>query len=635
MEGQQNTSNRFTYDYFEIVRRLPPLYKIKQSLRHFHKQASSWTKQQSLNERFADYWDAELRKLSTDSTPTKDVVPGRTTQIPDRPVTDRVRECSRDSDSNQSPVILSHVHRRVQRSIGSQIPKHSKVNKDLSAILSRLDQKAADTYKVSSKNDSFESIDKLTRLPPVYHLSKIDSDLSEETDRMTSISQIVSPRTCLQQVCEEETKCDTPIRTHQTNRQSSSLDSLPRSPPDSTCVSNAWTEVDRWEQTYRNILHRLRETSGVNFTPESTEQDEIDEVLVRQDQDLSDEISKPLTKEIPQIDRTGIKTQTAIKSRKEPLVIVSKDIAKKKSNENAAPECLSPTTNNFPKLTKPVNQENSNTGFTAMRERRQSLFALHQMRMAAQKRLEDEWESAINQASAAKKLKVIFIAVKFADILLQELHKYRGLHFAQSLSRHKSLELFIRHLLTRESIPITCPLLQSALVCYPLLGTAGRTGLDQPLVIGNQLLSSQLIPSYMAHLVIGETQSMPQTGRPSTEPNGVKQLTLPGTKKGLGNRNLSPIDGFTDAFLLDRRNLKFNLTKPSALIPTGVEPLTVRIAQLRPYVMRTIQTVTENVVAKYDFKSLHSVNSHCYYNICIIFPINGLVDLSAQNQLDM
>ncbi|TPP61133.1 hypothetical protein FGIG_02887 [Fasciola gigantica] len=583
MNEQRNTNNRFTSDHLEILQRLPPLYKIKRSLEKFHNQASPWTKQGLLDERFSGYWDAQLRELTAKGN-RKHRPDTEKAQLPsDSAIRNHTRKKTENQSSHDEPVALSQVNRRVQLASSSNGRKHQSVTKNLNEILYRLDRYAAETSKIPKADLSIESPNRFG-LKPLLPVKKSVHEFSDEMEPWISLSQVISPRTCLQQDHEEEESrtmiMDKSIPEIPQKRRTVETEMRTTNKPDNKI------ETDEFNSGYQKVLSRLIETSEINFTTES----EDDQEKLVNDVGFSSSNTSGL-KKASKVGNIPLKN----KIRVDNVSNISIPILKHLSDEGSTTELAHGGTD------FPVRRMQG----MSMRDRRPSLFALHQIRVATQRRLENEWKSEIIQASAVKKLKVIFITIKFADLLLHELHKHRGLTFSQSSNKAKQLELFVSQLITRESTPITCPLLRAALLCYPMVGPANRSAADLPLLIGPQLISSRLIPSYLAHLYIGAPHPESTGGQNCPDAVGTKQLVYTTKSKNQSHHvafdtsNKNNFEKFSSIMLPEI---------PVTLDLNSADPLALRIVQIKRQITSALQTVTKNLVGEYNFEHLYRVH---------------------------
>lgn len=153
------------------------------------------------------------------------------------------------------------------------------------------------------------------------------------------------------------------------------------------------------------MLSRLIETSELNFRTEPT-----DPKKLPSEAEFCSSKDRSIKKE-----KTSKKIQLQTDNASNISILPRSTSAEGSTNSEPAQ-----TVTDF--LAKRVQNTGSGTG---LRDRRQSLFALHQMRVATQKRLENEWKSEIIQASAAKKLKVIFITIKVSRSGSETLKQHR------------------------------------------------------------------------------------------------------------------------------------------------------------------------------------------------------------------
>lgn len=196
---------------------------------------------------------------------------------------------------------------------------------------------------------------------------------------------------------------------------------------------------------------------------------------------------------------------------------------------------------------------------------------------------------------------------QFADLLLQELYKHRGFTFVKTAHRSKHLQTLVSQLVTRDSSSITCPLLQAAVLCYPLMGPLHRNALDYPLLIGPQLLASRLIPSYLAHLLIGAPRSelctsaqLPTIMVESNKSTGVlKSKTYPSRFASVSTSSSNNMDKVNSILfpeipvMLDLRN---------------TDPLALRIVQIKRQLTKVLETLTKNLIGRNNFNGIHSVS---------------------------
>ncbi|TGZ59897.1 hypothetical protein CRM22_008824 [Opisthorchis felineus] len=147
-----------------------------------------------------------------------------------------------------------------------------------------------------------------------------------------------------------------------------------------------------------------------------------------------------------------------------------------------------------------VRRSPATVGFEAFRDRRQSLFALQQLRLANQRRLESEWETELSQSSGARKFRVLYYTYRFVELTIRVLLRHRGLLNTVRDSRYFS---YSQPSAPTEVQPISCPLLQATLRSFMFIGPQLKSNQNQVTCISDPPLYGTQLPFYMKSLRIG------------------------------------------------------------------------------------------------------------------------------------
>ncbi|KAG5448173.1 hypothetical protein CSKR_105682 [Clonorchis sinensis] len=240
-----------------------------------------------------------------------------------------------------------------------------------------------------------------------------------------------------------------------------------------------------------------------------------------------------------------------------------------------------------------VHRSPATVGFEAARDRRQSLFALQQLRLANQRRLESEWETELSQASGARKFRVLYYTYRFVELTIRVLLRHRGLLNTVRDSRYCS---YSQPSAPTEVQPISCPLLQATLRSFMFIGPQPKSNQTQATCISDPPLYGTQLPFYMRSLRIGP--------KPTAF---TKQIVCGG--KRTGSRSPS----FMRPRFISRTTSVRMRTKrawSSAIIPQGLLADAVLdnrkelLVKLRITLKQIIASVTRNVIGDNDFHNI-------------------------------
>ncbi|OON23634.1 hypothetical protein X801_00449, partial [Opisthorchis viverrini] len=241
-----------------------------------------------------------------------------------------------------------------------------------------------------------------------------------------------------------------------------------------------------------------------------------------------------------------------------------------------------------------VRRSPSTVGFEAVRDRRQSLFALQQLRLANQRRLESEWETELCQASGARKFRVLYYTYRFVELTIRVLLRHRGLLNMVRYSRYCS---YSQPSAPTEVQPISCPLLQATLKSFMFIGPQLKSNQNQVTCISDPPLYGTQLPFYMRSLRIGPKPTAFN-----------KQIESGGKRTGSRSPSL-----WRSRFISRTANVKMRTKKrawSSAIIPQRLlsdavlEDRKELLVKLRITLQQIIASVTRNVIGDNDFHNI-------------------------------
>ncbi|KAF6775957.1 hypothetical protein AHF37_04991 [Paragonimus kellicotti] len=267
-------------------------------------------------------------------------------------------------------------------------------------------------------------------------------------------------------------------------------------------------------------------------------------------------------------------------------VVVLRDQAKH-SEENLDAEQVRPSA-----IPQRLNQV---ARFAAARDRRQSLFALQQLKLAAQRKMESEWEANISKSNASRKLRVIVLAFQFTDLLIQEVYKRRGLSNHLQDSRERAYRRYLG-----DSPSISCPLLQATLRSFVLYGQPNRNTQEQITILSHPTFISSQLPFYLASLRIG--------ARPGVASKTVDQKDMMKT----ANRSIMKMPITTRPIQVLDSDIKVSqqvlMKKPlmSGQVQ-NCDPV-LRLTRVKIELRKMIAMITENLLGDYDFQTIQELH---------------------------
>ncbi|KAF8571212.1 hypothetical protein P879_00153 [Paragonimus westermani] len=531
---QGNMNNLYSSDALNTPQRLPPVQKLQWSVRKFHSRSSPLTHNGALEKRWAKELDEKFRKMGHLSKPSmhSDQVHGDRNKI---------------STIRQDAVVLGklHVSDTKEPTCIKSLPD---VARKLSFLLNSIDNHTSKSHGISSS--IWKSAD-VTNLGPSSQSSNLNSSSpadnlnnTEFQDREVSLSELRSPRTGLQELTREAT-----------------FDSRP------SAVQSVEGQ-DELDRKYKNITDLLERTNRGTFHYHSE--------------------GCCSTSGLPASDNQTIQARTQIHNMNQANtsnIAFLRDRAKY-NEENVEAERVRP-------ITVPQ-RPNQVSGFAVVRNRRQSLFALQQLKLATQKKMESEWETSMSKANASRKLRVIVLAFQFVDLLIQEVFKHRGLSNSLSDSRERAYRRYLG-----ESSAITCPLLQATLRSFVLYGQPNRNTQEQTTVLSHPTFISSQLPFYLASLKIG--------ARPGVASKKVDQtdITKP-AKRSIMKIPLTtrPIRGLESDI---KGNQQIITKKPPMLDQVQNCDLVLRLSRVKIELRKMIAMITQNLLGDCDFRTIQQL----------------------------
>ncbi|CAL8103625.1 unnamed protein product [Calicophoron daubneyi] len=512
---QTNCNNSYGLEQIEILKRLPPLHKIHRSLRHFA----------NLSDLNCQRYGLLRRRDGNRNSDTKvNQLTKEWTKIEADTVTRPKEEISKGTDFALSLTRLNENHPESERVDRRSCldPLHS-----IDQLLCALDERALQVEKIrlSEKNTDQNRIfcklnlermgedkESLMRRRQLQYDSSMNNLWSKQsiTD-MEAGYNFRSPRTCVDSVSSSEDKQKTQHisdRRLEPNRRPRLI------PPAIICPTKY-------------------ETVGLQLSPGTL-----------QDPKKLGETYERLLKQLHQASLRDLQEEEDKKAKalKTPVLVYSSPSRGQSKHNSLGTTNASNITitrervrvNRSDSVSSGTNSQGGGSGVVpmvvrravgAMRDRRQSLYALHQLRMATQKRLNEEWEEDLSRSSGARKLKIVFLAVKFLNILLQG---YRVSHRLTNPLLAGSLRGFVQpdsFDVPLEAPDYMCPLLQATVSSYPYFGSQQKTGGDPVTIIDDLIAPPPEIPTYLASLQIGEKRpDIIDKNKPASEKGGKKTV---------------------------------------------------------------------------------------------------------------
>ncbi|KAA3673356.1 uncharacterized protein DEA37_0004189 [Paragonimus westermani] len=531
---QGNRNNLYSSDALNVLQRLPPVHKLQRSVRQFHSRSSPLTHNRALEKRWAKGWDEEFRKIGHLSKP-----PVHSAQVHG----DR----NKISTTGQDAVVL----RKLQVSDTKEptcIKDLPDVARKLSFLLNSIDNHSSKPYGISSsiwKSAAVTNLASSSQSSSLNSLNPADKlNNAEFQGTEVILSENRSPKTCLQELTGEATFDNRPSTVQSAEGQ------------------------DELDREYKNTTDLLERTNRGTF---------------RYHSEVSCSISC-----LPALGNQAIQARTKIHDMNQANtsnVAFLKDRVKY-NEENVEAEQVRP--NAVPQ------RRNRVTGFAVTRNRRQSLFALQQLKLATQKKIESEWEASMSKANASRKLRVIVLAFQFVDLLIQEVFNHRGLSNSLPDNRERAYRRYLG-----ESPSITCPLLQATLRSFALYGQPNKNSREQTIILSHPTLISPQLPFYLASLQIG--------ARPEVASKTVDQKDI--TKPA--NRSIMKIPLTTRPIRVLDSDIKSHqqiITKKPPL-PDQVrncDPV-LRLSRVKIELRKMIAMITHNLLGDCDFQTIQQL----------------------------
>ncbi|KAF7261257.1 hypothetical protein EG68_00922 [Paragonimus skrjabini miyazakii] len=531
---QTNVNNLYSSDALSILQRLPPIHKLRRSIRQFHIRSSPLTHKGALEKRWTKEWDEQFKKMDYLSKPSlhSDRVHGNS----DKPSTIR-----RDT------LVLGKLH-MLDTKEPTCIKSLPDVARKLSFLLNSIDNHVSKSHGISSSIWKSADVTNLALSSQSSSSSSLNQteilNNTEVQDMEVTLSELRSPRTCLQELNREVTFDNKPSAVQSAEGQ----DNLDK---------NYTDIIDLLERTNRGTFHHHSEaSSSTNCLP----------ALVNQT--IQAKIQPH------NLTHANVSNTAVLRDRV------------KQNEENVDAEPIKPSS-----IPQRLNQV---AGFAAARDRRQSLFALQQLKLATQRKTESEWETNMSKANASRKLRVIVLAFQFTDLLIQGVFKHRGLSNNLQDSRERAYRRYLG-----DSPSITCPLLQATLRSFVLYGQPNRNSQEQTTILSNPTFISPQLPFYLASLRIG--------GKPGVTSKTVDQKDI--TKSA--NRSIMKVPITTRPIHVLESDIKGNQQIPmkKLLISDQVQNCdpVLRLTRVKIELKKMIKMITENLLGDYDFQTIQQL----------------------------
>ncbi|KAF5400431.1 hypothetical protein PHET_06529 [Paragonimus heterotremus] len=531
---QTNVNNLYSSDALSVLQRLPPIHKLRLSLRQFHNRSSPLTHKGALEKRWAKEWDEQFKKMGYLSKPSLDSVQVHGNR-------NKLNTIKRDA------VVLGKLH-MLDTKEPTCIKGLPDVARKLSFLLNSIDNHVIKSHGISSsiwKSADVTDLALSSQSSSSSSLNQVDNlNNAGFQDTEVTLSELRSPRTCLQELNREVTF----------DRQPSAVQSA--------------EDQDDLDKKYKNIIDLLERTNRGTFHHHSE--------------------ASSSTSCLPAFVNQTIQARTQLHDSNHANVsniAVLRDRVKH-NEENMDVEPVRPSA-----IPQRLNQV---AGFAAARDRRQSLFALQQLKLATQRKMESEWETNMSKANASRKLRVIVLAFQFTDILIQEVFKHRGLSNNLQDNRERAYRRYLG-----DSPSITCPLLQATLRSFVLYGQPNRSTQEQITILSHPTSISSQLPFYLASLQIGTKPGM--VVKTVDQKDMTKSANRSVMKMPITTRPTHVLDS-------DIKGSQQTLMKKPLMSDQmqNCDPV-LRLTRVKIELRKMIAIITENLFGDYDFQTIQEL----------------------------